>query len=161
MGFAPAEGGSMQISSKCYYALRALFELASQYRHSRPVKVFEIAASQRIPRRFLEVILSELRQGGFVESRRGAEGGYILARSPETISVGEVVRFVDGDIAPVSCVSTRAGEAACELNFQCPFYDFWLRAVKAVGAVYDGTSLADILTGWQEKTAGAIPHYEI
>ena len=85
----------MNISVKGEYALQAIFDLASQ-RPGEPVKIADIARRQRIPQKFLELILSGLKQGGFVESRRGAEGGYLLARSPESISIGEVLRFIEG-----------------------------------------------------------------
>lgn len=151
----------MQISNKCYYALRALFVLASDYPQSRPVKISRIASSQGIPKRFLEVIMNELRQGGFVDSRRGVEGGYFLARKPETISVGEVVRFVDGDIAPVSCVASDSGKAECELDFQCPFYEFWLQVREVMDSVYDGMSMAGIVENWNRRNAELNLNYEI
>ena len=151
----------MQISKKCYYALRALFVLTNDYSLSRPIKIASIASRQGIPKRFLEVILNELRQGGFVESRRGVDGGYRLARKPETISVGEVVRFVDGDIAPVSCVAADSEQAVCELNFQCPFYDFWLRVREVMDSVYDGTSMADIVESWNRHGTERKLNYEI
>ena len=151
----------MQISNKCYYALKALFELASRYRNSQPVKSTVIASRQHIPRRFLEVILNELRRGGFVESRRGVEGGYLLARKPEKVTIGDVVRFIDGDIAPMTCVSSNAGQASCEMNFQCPFYDFWLEIKEGIEALYDGTTLADIVKKWDRNRAGLINNYEI
>ncbi len=84
----------MNISVKGEYALQAIFDLASQ-RPGEPVKIAEIARRQRIPQKFLELILAGLKQAGFVESRRGAEGGYLLARAPETLSVGEVLRSVE------------------------------------------------------------------
>ncbi len=86
----------MNISVKGDYALRAVFDLALQ-RPGHPIKIADVARRQKIPQKFLELILSGLKQGGFVESRRGAEGGYLLARSPETITVGEVFRYVEGD----------------------------------------------------------------
>src|SRR6185503_511214 len=85
----------MNISVKGEYALQAIFDLASQ-EGGEPVKIANIAKRQNIPQKFLELILAGLKQGGFVESRRGAEGGYLLARAPETITVGEVLRFVEG-----------------------------------------------------------------
>src|ERR687883_182342 len=85
----------MAISVKGEYALHAIFDLALNGRGD-PVKIADIARRQKIPQKFLELILAGLKQGGFVESRRGAEGGYLLARSPETLSVGEVVRYVEG-----------------------------------------------------------------
>src|SRR5579871_1924621 len=85
----------MNISVKGEYALQALFDLASQPQ-GVPVKIGEIAKRQKIPQKFLELILAGLKQGGFVESRRGAEGGYLLVRAPESLTAGEVLRFVEG-----------------------------------------------------------------
>ncbi|MBN2288499.1 MAG: Rrf2 family transcriptional regulator [Candidatus Glassbacteria bacterium] len=151
----------MQISNKCYYALRALFELSLNASQSQPVKIGLIASKQRIPKRFLEVILSELRQGGFVQSRRGVEGGYILARRPEQITIGEVVRFVDRDLAPVACVSDSGQNSKCEFSCECPFYDFWLKAKQALDSVYDGTTMSDIVERWRSISAKDSFNYEI
>src|SRR5690349_23494435 len=85
----------MNISVKGEYALQAIFDLASQPQ-GEPVKIAEIARRQKIPQKFLELILAGLKQGGFVESRRGAEGGYLLARPADTITVGEVIRYIEG-----------------------------------------------------------------
>ena len=79
----------MRISKKCQYALRAVFELASR-NNNEPVKTHDIARSQRISPRFTEVILNELKHGGFVESKRGNVGGYLLARSPDDLTVKEM-----------------------------------------------------------------------
>src|ERR1051326_1329650 len=86
---------SLNISVKGEYALQALFDLASQP-PGEPVKIAEVAGRQKIPQKFLELILAGLKQGGFVESRRGAEGGYLLARPADQITVGEVLRFFEG-----------------------------------------------------------------
>src|ERR1700710_2643889 len=85
----------MNISVKGEYALQAILDLAVQNR-AAPVKIADIATRQKIPQKFLELILAGLKQGGFVESRRGAEGGYLLSRPAETITVGEVVRYMEG-----------------------------------------------------------------
>src|SRR5580693_689461 len=85
----------MNVSVKGDYALHAIFDLALQ-QPGEPIKIAEIAQRQKIPQKFLELILAGLKQGGFVESRRGAEGGYLLARAAESITVGEVLRFVEG-----------------------------------------------------------------
>ena len=95
----------VRISRKCEYALRAVFELAT-VDDGRPVKTHRIAAAQNIPIRFLEVILNELRHAGIVESRRGNAGGYMLARPPANISLAEVIRLMDGALAPTESVST-------------------------------------------------------
>ena len=151
----------MQISNKCSYALRALFVLAWEHSRARPIKIANIASKQNIPKRFLEVILNELRQGGFVDSRRGVNGGYFLARKPETISIGEIVRFMDGDIAPVPCLSGDGKQAGCESYFQCPFYDFWLHIRQTIDSLYEGTSLADIVESWHRHNAEQNLNYEI
>jgi len=131
----------MQISQKCQYALRAVFELARHYEEGL-VKIAEIAEAQAIPVRFLEKILSQLRQGGFVESRRGSAGGYLLSRTPRHLSVGEIVRFVSGPIEPVRCTSRSS---ACPLNGECVFLPMWEKAREAMASVYDATSFQDLL----------------
>jgi Rrf2 family protein len=85
----------LNISVKGEYALQALFDLASQ-KPGEPVKIADIARRQKIPQKFLELILASLKQGSFVESRRGAEGGYLLARRPNELTVGEVLRYIEG-----------------------------------------------------------------
>ena len=85
----------MNISVKGEYALHAVFDLALQ-RPGEPVKIADIARRQQIPQKFLELILAGLKQGGFVESRRGAEGGYLLAKPADSITVGDVIRFMEG-----------------------------------------------------------------
>jgi Rrf2 family protein len=87
----------MLITQKCQYALRAVFALARREGRG-PTKIAEIAREQAIPVRFLEVILGQLKQGGFVDSRRGADGGYFIVRSPREIAVGDIVRFIDGPL---------------------------------------------------------------
>ncbi|MCY2926958.1 MAG: Rrf2 family transcriptional regulator [Planctomycetota bacterium] len=94
----------ISISQKCQYALRSLYELARRA-DDKPTSIGEIAAAQAIPPRFLELILNDLRQGKLVNSQRGVQGGYTLARSPADITVGDVVRLVEGPIEPVKCIS--------------------------------------------------------
>ena len=97
----------MSVSSRCYYAIRAIYAL-SEHSGSEPLKIALIAEREKIPIRFLEVILGQLKGAGFVQSRRGAEGGSRLARAADSLTVGEVMRFVDGPIAPVDCEIGRA-----------------------------------------------------
>src|SRR2546422_6471406 len=107
----------MNISVKGEYALQAVFDLSSQP-PGHPVKIADIARRQKIPQKFLELILSGLKQAGFVESRRGAEGGYLLARSPDAITIGEVVRHVEGVKGKKSIHKPHASD---------PFLDTWRR----------------------------------
>jgi Rrf2 family protein len=131
------------VTQKCQYALRALFELARRG-NGRPVKIAEVAQAQAIPKRFLEVILSQLKQGGFVTSQRGSEGGYTLARTPGDLSVGEVIRFVQGPVGPVDCLEGDARDK-CPLSRGCVFLPMWQEAADAISGVYDKTTFQDLL----------------
>jgi Rrf2 family protein len=108
------------------------------------MKIAEIAEREQIPIRFLEVILGQLKGGGFVQSRRGAEGGYLLGRPADQITVGQVMRYVDGPIAPVDCVS-QSRPKVCEFHGECHFYDFWGRVRQAISDVVDRTTFADLV----------------
>src|ERR1017187_1615727 len=105
----------MNTSVKGEYALQAIFDLTTQ-RPGEPVRIADIARRQSIPQKFLELILAGLKQGGFVESRRGAEGGYLLARRSEAITVGEVLRFVEGP---------QQGKHRLRRIVDTPFADMW------------------------------------
>ena len=128
---------------KNQYALRAIFELA-KHQGRGPVKISEIAGIQSIPLRFLEVILSQLKGSGLVESKRGFYGGYFLTRSPDKISVGDVLRFMDkpsrADHCP-ACVSKRN----CPFSGNCAFASMWNQVNDAIFQIYDDTSIQDLL----------------
>lgn len=133
----------MNLSQKCQYAVRAVLELAKLYGQG-PVAISQIAASQAIPQRFLENILNELKPTGLIESRRGIQGGYYLTRDPVTVSVGEVIRLIEGPLDPVRCIGDR-NSPCCPLRENCALVQLWSRAKTAVEAVYDGTSFRDLI----------------
>jgi Rrf2 family protein len=139
----------MQVSQKCQYTLRALFELAKR-QGDNPVTVAEIADAQAIPRRFLELIFLDLRARGVIESRRGNHGGYVLTTSPEKITVGDIIRSVDGTLSPVKCVVGRSDDH-CRLKNRCAFSGVWRRAQEAMEEVYDNTTLQSLID--DERTA--------
>ena len=141
----------MQVSQKCQYTLRALFELAKR-QGDGPVSVAEIADAQAIPRRFLELILLDLRSSGIVESHRGNQGGYVLGAPPESITVGDIIRATEGSLSPVRCIVGRS-ETHCRLRNRCVFMGLWQRAQKAAEEVYDNTTLQDLID--DERTAAA------
>jgi len=143
----------MNVSQKCQYALRAVLELSRRPRQN-PVRTAEIAEAQAIPPKFLELILGELKRGGFVESRRGARGGYLLLGQPDRLTVGEVIRFVDGPIAPVRCV-TEADTTDCPLFAGCALIGMWRRARDAVNQVFDNTTFQDLL----DEELSAAPNF--
>lgn len=136
----------MKISVKAEYALEAIFDLASQT-GTEPTRIADIAKRQKIPQKFLELILSNLKQGGFVESRRGADGGYLLAKPASQITVGEVIRHVDG---PVERRSENAG-----------FEDFWRRVDESVNNILEHTSFQQLVDEWQAKQTLYIANWEI
>lgn len=133
----------MNVSQKCQYALRAIFELARRWGQG-PTRIADIAKTQAIPAKFLELILGELKHAGFVESRRGIQGGYLLAVPPHTLSVGQVIEFVDGPVIPVNCLA-GSNEAQCPLKGSCAFMGMWIRARDAVASIYDETTFQDLL----------------
>lgn len=147
------------VSQKCQYALRAVFELAKLYGQG-PVKIADIAQAEAIPPRFLEVILGQLKRAGFVESRRGKEGGYLLARPPAVLTVGEIMRFVEGPLAPVGCVAGGLRNL-CPLDGNCVFLGMWEKASQAVSAVYDGTTFQDLLDEEKRRKSSFAPSYSI
>lgn len=149
----------MSVSSKCYYALRAIYSLA-EHNSTEPLKIAEIAEREQIPIRFLEVILNQLKGGGFVRSKRGAEGGYFLARPAEELTIGAVMRFVDGPIAPVDCVS-QSRHKECEFHGECHFFGFWGRVRQAMSDVVDKTTFADLLRESQNRPKGYIGDWSI
>lgn len=133
----------MWVTQKCQYALRALFELAKR-QGDGAVRAADIAESQDIPKRFLEVILHQLRQGGFVDSQRGKEGGFYLSRPAEGITVGELIRFIDGPINPVDCQLDKP-HFNCNLKGSCVFMGLWEEARQALERVYDTKTLKDLV----------------
>jgi Rrf2 family transcriptional regulator, cysteine metabolism repressor len=150
----------MNLSQKCQYAFRAVFELSRRHCREQPVSVAEIAEIQAIPPRFLEQILAELRQGGFVTSRRGAQGGYVLAIPPAELRVGDIIRFIEGPISPVKCI-IQEDESDCALRAECMFQDFWQRAKEAVEKVYDSTTFQDLVREAEERSRKQCVNYNI
>jgi Rrf2 family protein len=139
----------MLISQKCQYGLRAIFELARRG-SADPVSVAEIARSQAIPPRFLEIILAQLKQAGYVVSRRGPQGGYLMARDPADITVGEVIRTIQGEIGPVHCMVENASWE-CPLFGDCVFFPMWEQARAAISGVFDDTTFANLVKAEKRK----------
>jgi Rrf2 family protein len=134
------------ISQKAKYALRALVSLARAGRGQSRM-IGEISQEQAIPKKFLEQILLELKRAGIVNSRRGRMGGYELLRAPEEITYGEVLRLIDGPIAPLPCLSKIAYRKCvdCQDEASCEIRHVFERVTLATRAVLDKTSLADSL----------------
>jgi Rrf2 family protein len=149
----------MRIPKRCEYALRAVFELALR-NTSQPVRISEIAGAQDIPPRFLEVILNQLRHGGFVESRRGSAGGYMLARAADQITVGELMEFMLG---PLFGVDARRGSGGGNRSFagDCAFMHLWEAVDRAVSTLCHSTSFAELVEYEKAERTSAAPSYAI
>jgi len=135
----------MKISLRGEYAVRALTLLGERY-GTEVIRIQDVASKENIPRRFLEQILNDLKTAGFVESRRGVSGGYRLARSPDQISLGEIVRHLEGDIGPVACANdTLQKHCSCPDAACCPLR-LVMREVRAsMVKIFENTSIADLV----------------
>ena len=136
----------MKLSTRGEYALRALLVLGRDYQEDDSVvSIQEISRQQNIPKRFLEQILNDLKSARVVESKRGVAGGYRLSRSPEKITLAEVIRHVEGALAPVSCVSERFYEkCSCPAQFPCAIRLVMQVARDAVVEVVERVTSAEL-----------------
>ena len=140
------------LSQKCKYALQALLLLAREPTQDLQL-VSDIAEREKLPKKFLEAILLELNRNGLVRSRRGRGGGYALAKPADLITFGQVVRIIDGPLAPLSCVSVNYYRRCddCKDEMTCEIRKVMRRVRDAISAELDGTSLQDAVTGRMPK----------
>ena len=141
----------MKVSAKGDYACRALLELALKDGSGTPVHVSEIAEKQKIPKKYLVQILVMLKSAGLVNSKRGVEGGYLLSRPPSEITLGEVVRIVDGPLMPVKC-STVDDSSTCELIPTCAIHPVWENVREAISDIVDNITFEDLCQHTQEMS---------
>jgi len=132
----------MRVTAKGEYATQAVLYLALQY--PGVLTIHDIAQRHHIPLKYLEQILLELKRGGVLESKRGVNGGYTLARSPEQISVGEVLRIVDGAFAESSCIHNEAMGGVCVEGQSCGLKQTWRDVQGAVEKILFATSFEDV-----------------
>jgi Rrf2 family protein len=137
----------MKLSKKGEYALRSLINLGIAREVGRPlVRVSELAENEQLPIKFLEQILQALKEAGFVASARGKFGGYRLARPLKKIPIGEVVRLIDGPLAPIGCVSQSAYEkCTCPDEEHCGLRMLMLDVRNAIAGILDRYTLADVV----------------
>nr|WP_316653046.1 Rrf2 family transcriptional regulator [uncultured Gellertiella sp.] len=142
------------ISQKAKYALRALSALA-RGDQAQPRQISEIAAAQNIPKKFLEQILLDLKREGIVRSLRGKQGGYLLLRPAREITFGEVLRIIDGPIAPLPCLSITAYRRCddCDGEVSCEIRHVFARVAEAERAVLFSSTIADGVTLVDEAVA--------
>ncbi len=132
----------MRLSTKGEYASRAMLEISLHHPH-RPLHIREIASAQDIPVRFLEQILLLLKRAGYLRSKKGPNGGYYLAKEPSAISVAEVIRVMDGPLAPIDCVSVTAHEV-CPRESSCGLRWLWKEVRDSVAEILEKTTFKDL-----------------
>ena len=132
----------MRLSTKGEYASRAMLELSLHYQ-DKPLHIRDISKAQDIPRRFLEQILLQLKRAGLLRSRKGPDGGYYLAKPPGEINVAEVIRVMDGPLAPIDCVSVTAYEV-CPREKSCSLRGVWKEVRDVVAEILERTTFADL-----------------
>lgn len=131
----------MKISTKGRYALRLMVDLALAESTS-PISLKDVAARQNLSDKYLEQIVTPLSHAGIVRSVRGAGGGYLLTRKPEEYTVGDILRPLEGDLAPVECATDAA---YCDRCGECVTVELWQEIHRAVSQVVDNTTLADLV----------------
>lgn len=135
----------MKLTKRGEYGLKALIDLAAQADPQAATQIKDIAQRQQIPVKFLEQILLTLKNAGILRSRAGLHGGYALAKDPADITLGQVVRLLDGPLAPIQCVSQMAYErCVCEDEATCGLRLTMLDVRNAIADILDKTTLADV-----------------
>lgn len=133
----------MLLSKKCLYGLRAVLDIARRH-NSGVVTIAEISAAQLIPQRFLEGILNQLKGAGYLASKRGKAGGYLLAKAPNKITVGDIVRLMNGSLTLVDCLEDKQREK-CPLKNDCVIRATWDQAQSALVDVLDSTTIQNLI----------------
>ena len=146
----------MRLSTKARYGTRAAFELARKYGKG-PVHVHDIADTQGISSHYLVNILDILRKCDIVTSKRGANGGFTLRRTPEEVTVGDIIRAVDGPLDLVDCT----GRVNCERMDRCQTYDIWVRLKNVIERELDAITLDDLVVAHGRKTGPREAEYII
>lgn len=144
----------MKISTRGRYGVAAMYDLAMNYGQG-PISLKSIAQRQRISENYLEQLVSTLRKAGYVKSIRGAQGGYTLSKDPTQISVGDILRVMEGPIALVDCLLEHSNDHdCCERAEICVTRDVWAKVCDSISLVIDSISLADLCQ--EEKVRGDV-----
>lgn len=151
----------MRVTTRGQYGIKALFELAMRA-ESGPVPLREIAQRQGLPENYLEQLMAPLRKAGIVRSIRGAQGGYMLARDAAEITVGDILRVLEGPVAPAECVSgDPSDDFYCADGESCVIRGIWVQVQEAVNNVIDNITLAQLREQELERSAHLQHRYYI
>jgi Rrf2 family protein len=131
----------MRLTYKGDYSIKIILELAMYYGKG-VMTIQELAKKGDVPIKFLEQVLLDLKRGGFVESKRGKKGGYELAKRPDQIKLGDIVRYIDGPTEPIACVSDRY--KGCKEADRCVLRNIWQRVDGAISGIIDNITFEDL-----------------
>ena len=134
----------MKLSTKGRYGLRAMIDLAQNGRREA-VSISSVAARQSISESYLEQLVGKLKKAGLVSSIRGAQGGYVLAKQPDDISVGDILRALEGDLSPIDCPALIGGGGGCEQSGSCASKYVWQRLNDGINEIVDEIKLSTLL----------------
>ncbi len=134
----------MRFSAKEQYALKVMVELAHRYGQG-PISLRQVAQAQELSRPYLEQVVVPLCRAGLLRSRRGAYGGYFLAREPEAVTVGDVIRALEGSVVSFKCVVGEESCEPCEREGRCPTHIVWQMVREKLAETLDATTLADLV----------------
>lgn len=140
----------MKISTKGRYGIRLMLCLALQYQNAGHMPLKTIAQQQEISEKYLEQIINPLTKAGFVQSFRGAQGGYALIKSPSEITVGSILRTLEGSLSPVDCLE----HTQCNRADVCASLFLWQKIKTAIDDIVDNTTLADLVNEYYAKNGG-------
>ena len=135
----------MKISAKDEYACSAVLELSLNYDPDSPIRVQDIAENQNIPAKFLFQIMQVLKRVSIVRSKRGTDGGYVLARPPEEITIGDVIQSISGPFVQLSCLESGNFDDDCHRESTCQFKPIWAEVDGAIGSVLNGVTFGDLV----------------
>ena len=142
------------LSKKAKYALKALTLLTKEYGRG-PILISDLAEREGIPKKFLEMILLSLKNKGILQSKKGKGGGYLLGKPPDRVTLGEVIRILDGPLAPLPCVSRTAYRKCdeCEDEMTCGIRPVMKEVRDETARILDGTTLSDMLDSVEKLTS--------
>lgn len=146
----------MRFSVKSEYAVTAVLDVAG-HADKGPVHVRSIANRQAIPLKFLEQVMASLKKAGIVDSIRGSQGGYVLARDPKTINIAQIVEAIEGPITPIDCITDTAEYRYLQMN-GCVVRDVWDDVKRAISKVLNGVTIEDLDRKKREKEVSVMYH---
>jgi Rrf2 family protein len=147
----------MKITFKGDYALKAILDLCLSAKHGRVVPLIDIARRQDIPVPFLEQIMLILKKAGYIQSKAGKGGGFILLKRPKDITLGEITRLIEGPIEPIAC-GAEGCSSGCAEEGRCAFQEVWFRVTGAVSTIVDSVTFADMMRRTRELREQKMVH---